>query len=48
MHSSILAGSGPVFRFAGGLVRARVDDCVIAPAGRDARCGSCWSTTRGT
>jgi serine/threonine-protein kinase len=32
-HTSILAGAGPVFRFAGGPVRVRVDDCVIAPAG---------------
>ncbi len=34
IHTSILAGLGPVFRFAGGPVRVRVDDCVIAPAGR--------------
>ena len=33
-HSSILAGNGPVFRFAGCLARAWVDDSVIAPAGR--------------
>jgi serine/threonine-protein kinase len=35
-HSSILAGDGPVFRLDGGPVRVRVDDCVIAPAGRTA------------
>jgi len=34
IHSSILAGDGPVFRFDGGLVRAWVEDSVIAPAGR--------------
>ncbi len=34
IHSSLLAGDGPVFRFDGGLVRAWVEDCVIAPAGR--------------
>jgi serine/threonine protein kinase len=33
-HTSILAGDGPVFRFNGGRVRVRVDDCVIAPAAR--------------
>jgi serine/threonine protein kinase len=33
-HSSILAGTGPVFRFDGCLARAWVDDSVIAPAGR--------------
>jgi serine/threonine-protein kinase len=35
IHTSILAGPGPVFRFDGGPVRARVDDCVIAAAGRE-------------
>jgi serine/threonine-protein kinase len=34
IHTSILAGAGPVFRFGGGPVRVRVDDCVIAPAGQ--------------
>ena len=34
IHSSLLAGDGPVFRFDGALVRAWVEDCVIAPAGR--------------
>ncbi|MGP0066069.1 MAG: protein kinase domain-containing protein [Isosphaeraceae bacterium] len=34
IHTTILAGEGPVFRFEGGQVRAWVDDCVIAPAGR--------------
>jgi serine/threonine-protein kinase len=33
IHTSILAGTGPTFRFEGNLVRVRVDDCVIAPAG---------------
>ncbi len=32
VHSSFLAAAGPVIRIAGHLVRARVDDCVIAPA----------------
>ncbi|MHB1558618.1 MAG: serine/threonine-protein kinase [Isosphaeraceae bacterium] len=32
VHSSFLAAAGPVFRIAGHLLRARVDDCVIAPA----------------
>ena len=34
MHTSVLAGSGPVFRFDGSQVRVWVDDSVIAPAGR--------------
>src|SRR5262249_61607297 len=34
VHSSVLAGSGPVFRFDGSLVRAWVDDSVIGSAGR--------------
>jgi serine/threonine protein kinase len=34
MHSSVLAGTGPIFRFEQDFVRVRVDDCVIAPAGR--------------
>ena len=34
IHTSILAGDGPVFRFEGSLVRAWLDDTVIAPAGR--------------
>ncbi len=34
MHSSILAGTGPIFRLEEDFVRVRVDDCVIAPAGR--------------
>ena len=33
-HSSIMAGTDPVFRFDGSQVRVWVDDCVIAPAGR--------------
>jgi serine/threonine-protein kinase len=33
-HTSMIATDGPVFRFDGGPVRVRVDDCVIAPAGR--------------
>ncbi|HZW33842.1 MAG TPA: protein kinase, partial [Isosphaeraceae bacterium] len=36
LHSSILAGAGPVFRFDGSLVRVWVDDSVIATAGRAA------------
>ena len=34
IHTSILAGDGPVFRFEGSLIRAWLDDTVIAPAGR--------------
>jgi serine/threonine-protein kinase len=34
MHTSVLAGPGPVFRFDGSQVRVWVDDSVIAPAGR--------------
>lgn len=30
-HSSFLVATGPVFRISGHLIRARVDDCVIAP-----------------
>ncbi len=33
-HSSFLAGTGPVFRFDGSQVRAWLDDCVVASAGR--------------
>ena len=33
-HSSVLAGSEPVFRFEGTQVRVSIDDSVIAPAGR--------------
>ena len=34
MHTSIMAGSAPVFRFDGTQVRVWVDDSVVAPAGR--------------
>ena len=34
LHSSIMAGSAPVFRFDGTQARVWVDDSVIAPAGR--------------
>jgi len=33
-HSSLMAGTGPVFRFDGSQVRAWLDDCVVASAGR--------------
>ncbi len=32
-HSTLMAGSGPVFEIEGALARVLVDDCVIAPAG---------------
>ena len=34
MHTSVMAGPGPVFRFDGTQARVWVDDSVIAPAGR--------------
>jgi eukaryotic-like serine/threonine-protein kinase len=36
MHSSVMAGSAPAFRFDGTLARVWVDDSVIAPAGGSA------------
>jgi len=34
LHTSVLAGPGPIFRFDGSQVRVWIDDSVIAPAGR--------------
>jgi len=34
LHTSVLAGPGPVFRFDGSQVRVWIEDSVIAPAGR--------------